>query len=125
MRTRLEFFALFAALVNVVVMIELVRRRKLREKYAFLWLGVGAGGLILGVSRGLLDRLAHAVGIAYPPTLLFVFAVLFLLIVCGHLSWEVSRLEERTHILAEEIALLRSPQTATPAQGVLENHTQS
>lgn len=108
MRTRLELFVFFAALVNVIVMIELVRRRKLREKYAFLWLSVGAGGLVLGASRGLLDRLAHAVGIAYPPTLLFVFAIFFLLIVCGHLSWEVSRLEERTHTLAEEIALMQS-----------------
>lgn len=106
--TRLELFLFVVALGNVLVMIELVRRRQLREKYALLWLAVGFGGIVLSVTRGVVDRLATAVGVAYGPTVLFVVAILFLLLVCVHLSFEVSKLEERTTVLASQLALLRA-----------------
>lgn len=106
--TRLELFLLLVALANVFAMIELVRRRHLREKYALLWLAVGIGGIVLSLTRGLVDRLAMAVGVAYGPTVIFVVAILFLLLVCVHLSLEVSKLEERTTMLAAECALLRA-----------------
>jgi hypothetical protein len=108
MFTRLELFIFVIALVNVLAMLELVRRRQLREKYALLWLTVGMAGIILAVTRGLMDRLARAVGVAYGPTVVFVLAILFLLLVCVHLSLQVSRLEERTTLLAAELALLRA-----------------
>ena len=104
---RLDVFILVVALVNVAVMLELVRRRQLREKYALLWLAVGVGGIVLGLGRTLVDRVAHALGVDYGPSAVFLGAIVFLLLVCMHLSWEVSRLEERTRTLAEELALLR------------------
>ena len=113
---RLDVFIIVVALVNVGVMLELVRRRQLREKYALLWLSVGVGGLILGLGRTLVDRLATALGVSYGPSFVFLGAILFLLLVCMHLSWEVSRLEERTRILAEEMALLRGDQADRPAR---------
>ncbi|HEX2700599.1 MAG TPA: DUF2304 domain-containing protein [Acidimicrobiales bacterium] len=105
---RLDVFVLVVALVNVVVVLELVRRRQLREKYALLWLAVGVGGIVLGLGRTVVDRVAHALGVDYGPSAVFLLAILFLLLVCMHLSWEVSRLEERTGVLAEELALLRA-----------------
>lgn len=105
--TRLELFIFVLAAINVLAMLELVRRRQLREKYALLWLTVGIGGVILSFTRGLMDRLARTVGVAYGPTVLFVLAILFLLLVCVHLSLQVSRLEERTTLLAAELALLQ------------------
>lgn len=105
---RLDVFVLVVACVNVAVMLELVRRRQLREKYALLWLAVGVGGIVIGVARPLMDRLATAVGVSYGPSVVFLAAILFLLLVCVHLSWEVSRLEERTRILARELALLQA-----------------
>ena len=105
--SRLDAFILVVALVNVAVMLELVRRRQLREKYALLWLAVGVGGIVLGLGRTLVDRVAHALGVDYGPSAVFLGAIVFLLLVCMHLSWEVSRLEERTRTLAEELALLR------------------
>lgn len=105
---RLDVFVVGVALVNVAVMLELVRRRQLREKYALLWLAVGVGGVALGVGRGLVDRLARAVGVDYGASVAFLGAILFLLLVCIHLSWEVSRLEERTRTLAGELALMRA-----------------
>lgn len=104
---RLDVFILVVALVNVAVMLELVRRRQLREKYALLWLSVGFGGIVLGLGRAVVDRIATSLGVSYGPSVVFLGAILFLLLVCMHLSWEVSRLEERTRILAEELALLR------------------
>lgn len=112
---RLDVFVLVMALLNVVVMLELVRRRQLREKYALLWLAVGLGGIVLGVGRTLVDRVADALGVDYGPSAVFLGAILFLLLVCMHLSWEVSRLEERTGILAEELALMRAREEGGPA----------
>ena len=108
MSGRLAIFVLVVALVHVVVMIELVRRRQLREKYALLWLGVAFGGVVLALGRPLIDRLARAVGVSYSPSALFALAILFLLVVCAHLSFVVSRLEDRVRILASEVSLLRS-----------------
>lgn len=110
---RLDVFVVTVAVVNVVVVLALVRRRQLKEKYALLWLVVGVGGVLVGAGRGLVDRLARAVGVEYGASVAFLGAILFLLLVCIHLSWEVSRLEERTRVLAEEVALLRGSQAAT------------
>ena len=104
---RLDVFVMVVAVVNVAVMLELVRRRQLREKYALLWLAVAVGGIVLGLGRSVVDRIADAVGVDYGASVVFLGAILFLLLVCMHLSWEVSRLEERTRTLAEELALMQ------------------
>jgi hypothetical protein len=66
---------------------------------------------LLAVFPDALDRTSLWIGIAYPPTTLFLVAITLLLLVAVHFSWELSRLEERTRVLAEELALLRA-QTA-------------
>jgi hypothetical protein len=107
MRARLEVVVAIVALAYLGFILVLVRRRQLREKYALLWLGVGLVAILLSVARAVLDRVAHSLGIAYGPSALFLFSTMFLMAVSAHLSWEVSRLEEKTRRLAEEIALLR------------------
>ena len=92
--------------LTLLAMLELLRRRQLREKYAVLWLGVAVGVLVLGLFPGLLDGVADGLGVVDPPNLLLVVAVVVLLLVCVHLSWEVSRLEDETRVLAEEVALI-------------------
>lgn len=109
---RLDIFVLVVALLNVGVVLVLVRRRQLREKYALLWLSVGIGGIMVGLGRTLVDRVAHAIGVSYGPSAVFLVAILFLLLVSMHLSWEVSRLEEHTKTLAQELALLRGDHDA-------------
>lgn len=99
--------AVIVAIASVVFMVELLRRRQLKEKYAALWLMVGAGMLVLGAFPGLLDRVADALGVSDPPNLLLFAAAVLLLLVDVHLSWEVSRLEEETRTLAEAHALLQ------------------
>lgn len=104
---RLNIVIFLVTIGFVALIIELVRRRALREKYALLWLGVGVLVLLLSLFRTVLDRLAVAIGIDYGPSALFLFSTLFLFGVAAHLSFEVSRLEEKTRRLAEEIALMR------------------
>jgi hypothetical protein len=105
--TGVRVISLVGGLVVLVAMVELLRRRQLREKYAALWLVVAVVVLVLGIFPRLFDDLAHAVGVANPPDLLLFIASLVLLLVCVHLSWEIGRLEDRARVLAEELALLK------------------
>lgn len=109
---RLTLAIVSVASLMLGTILELVRRRQLREKYALLWLSVGLIGLFFSVFRGVLDGMADLLGIQYGPSALFMLAIGFLMLVAAHLSWEVSRLEDKTRRLAEEIALMnaRRPQ---------------
>lgn len=104
MITRLVFFAV--AVVVGVVLFRLLRAGRIREKYAALWIIVGAGIVALAVWPGLLNFLAEGIGVALPVNLLFFLAILLLLGVTLHLSLEASRLEDETRVLAEQVALL-------------------
>ncbi len=107
MNGQIELVAVAVSLGYLLFIARLVRRRQLREKYSMLWLAVGAATVVVSLSRGAMDRFARALGVHYGPTILFLMAIMFLMAVVAHLSWELSRLEERTRKLAEELALLR------------------
>jgi hypothetical protein len=98
-------FLLALAIVGLVV--EMLRRKKLREKYAALWLIVGGATLVLAAFPRLLNIVAEFVGVQLPSNLLFAMSILMLLGVCLHLSWEISVVEDETRTLAEEVAILR------------------
>lgn len=100
--------AFFVALAIVGVVFEMLRRKKLREKYAALWILVGIGTLILAAFPSLLTIVAERVGVQLPSNLLFIISILLLLGVCLHLSWELSAVEDETRTLAEEVAILRT-----------------
>ncbi len=108
MTLKLVVFVSTIALVNVLVVLEFVRRRKLAENFALLWIGVGILGIALSIARPLIDDLAKEIGVQYGPTVIFTGAILFLLFVCMNLSMHVSKLTERSEILAEEITFLRN-----------------
>ncbi len=103
-----HLFVLAMTLLSVGFILHLVRTRKLRAKYSILWLSVGGGLVVLAASPALLDRLSVALGITYGPATFFLGAITLLFIVVIHFSWELSRLEERSRTLAEEVALLRA-----------------
>ncbi|MDQ0117594.1 hypothetical protein J2T22_000764 [Pseudarthrobacter defluvii] len=100
--------AFILALVIVVLVVEMLRRKKLREKYAVLWLVVGLATLILAAFPQLLALTARLLGIQVPSNLLFAMTILLALGVCLHLSWEISVVEDETRTLAEEAAILRT-----------------
>ena len=105
---KLNLVTAIAGLLVLGVIVELLRRRRLREKYAMLWLAVGLIVLPLAFFPRILDNAADMLGIANGVSLVLFLGFLFLLLVCVHLSWEVSQLEEETRTLAEEMALLRA-----------------
>lgn len=100
--------AFLLALAIVALVVEMLRRKKLREKYAVLWLVVGVATLVLAAFPRLLNIVAEFVGVQLPSNLLFTMSILMLLGVCLHLSWEISVVEDETRTLAEEVAILRA-----------------
>jgi hypothetical protein len=88
------------------VIFELLRRKRLMERYALLWLFSSAVLLALALWKGLLETLAHAMGIFYPPSALFVIAFGFILVLLLHFSLVISRLADQNKILAQRLGLL-------------------
>lgn len=104
--TGIQLLLLAFALVVLLAILELIRRRELREKYAILWFLLGATMVNLAAFPELLLWAADRLGVVEPANLLFFVAVLVLFLVVVHLSWELSRLERKTRRLAEEVAIL-------------------
>jgi hypothetical protein len=103
---RVSLIAAIAAALFLLVIFELIRGRRLQERYALLWLVTGAVILLLAVWRDALRLVAEQLGIAYPPSALFVVGFLFILVVLLHYSTVISELAERNVRLAQDIALL-------------------
>ena len=108
MTGRAHFFVALLTVAMLVFIVRLVRHRRLRAKYAMLWISVGLGLAVLAAFPGLLEAISDRVGVFYPPAVLLLAAVAFLLIIVIHFSWELSRLEDRSRIQAEELAMLRA-----------------
>jgi hypothetical protein len=102
---RIEVIAL--ALVICLVIFELVRRKRLLERYALVWLAAGVSVLVLALWKGLLTTLSHAVGVSYPPSALFVVAFFFVLVMLVNFSTTISRLSDQNTVLAQRLALLQ------------------
>lgn len=98
---------IIGSVVVLVALFELLRRQRLREKYAVLWFFVALGVLVVAIFPGLLSAVADLVGVELPVNLLFFLASLFLLVLTLQHSYELGRLEEKTRVLAEEVGLLR------------------
>jgi cell division protein FtsW (lipid II flippase) len=96
-----------ASFTLVLVVLELIRSRRLRERYALLWLLTGLVLTALSAWRGGLNTMAGWIGVrGYPPAVLFAIAILFILAVLLHYSTVVSRLSDQNTILAQRLALL-------------------
>lgn len=89
-----------------LVVVELVRRRRLMERYALLWLAAALILLVLAVWKGLLTTLSNRVGIHYPPSTLFAVGFGFAIVLLLSLSVVISRLSEQNKRLAQHVALL-------------------
>ncbi len=98
---------IIVAILICGLIFELVRRQRLMERYAILWLLAGATVLVLGFWKGLLTAIAHGVGIYYAPSALFAVAFLFVLLMLVHFSTTVSRLWDQNKVLAQRLALLQ------------------
>jgi hypothetical protein len=106
MDLRIQIVAVVAAGILLFGILELVRRRRLLERYALLWIFSAAALLALAAWKGLLEKVANAIGIFYPPSALFVIAFGFILVLLLHFSIAVSKLADQSKVLAQRVALL-------------------
>jgi hypothetical protein len=106
---RISIAATAASVLMTLVVLELVRSRRLRERYALLWLTTGIVLVVLSAWRGGLNTIARWLGVrAYPPAVLFAVGLLFVIVVLLHYSIVLSRLTDQSTTLAQRLALLES-----------------
>jgi len=107
METRIQIVAIVGTAAIFFVVFELVRRRRLMERYALLWLFSSTVLLGLAVWKRLLEQLASAIGIYYPPSALFAVALACILVLLLHFSLVISRLVNQSKVLGQQLSLLR------------------
>ena len=104
---RVSLAAAVASLLLILIVLELIRGRRLKERYALRWLVTGLVLLVLSVWREGLTTIAGWLGVAtYPPAILFAIATLFIIVVLLHYSTVLSQLADQNTLLAQRIALL-------------------
>jgi len=106
MTLRQQLFALVASIALLVFIVEMVRRRRLREEYAFLWILTGVAVLVLSAWFGLLEWLTRLIGAVVPVSTLFVFGILFLVVINIYFSIKVSTLTTQVKNLAQRLGIL-------------------
>jgi hypothetical protein len=107
MNREIQYVSIAGALAILLIVTQLIRKRKLREEYALLWFAASVVLLVFASKRDLLDRLAALVGISYPPSLLLLGILILGFLLSLHFSVSLSRLSEQNKRLAQELALLR------------------
>jgi hypothetical protein len=123
MQTRIQLVAILGAGVLLLTVLELVRRRRLMERYALLWLLSASVLLALAIWRGALAQISHAIGVYYAPNALFFIAIGCIVLLLLHFTSVVSRLSHQSELLAQRQALLeerlaRSERAAGPTQEI-------
>lgn len=99
--------AIAVTLALLLLVFELVRRKRLSERYAILWLLAATTLFVLAAWKGLLTTLSNDVGISYPPSALFAVAIGLIAMILLHFSLAVSRLTDQNKILAQRLGLLQ------------------
>ena len=105
--TRAQMIAAVLAVGVVLVVLDLVRRRRLSEEYSLLWLVASVGAALLSLWTGLLKTVTHAIGALYETSTIFFFGLLFVMVVLLYYAVQLTRLSKEVRRLAQEVALLR------------------
>jgi hypothetical protein len=117
---RLQIVAIVLSVGLFAFVFELVRRRRLMERYALLWLFAAAALLVLSVWGGLLNEIADLAGVRYGPSVLFAVALGFVFVLLLHFAVVISRLADQNKVLAQQLALLKRE-----VEGVVEPQDES
>ena len=108
MSPRLKIFVVLIGLVILLGIIELVRRRKLREEYSFIWLMTGFIFVLIAIKSDILIVLSDLVGVTLPVNTLFLLALIFVMMLCLYFSLRISALTTQVKNLAQKLALLQT-----------------
>ena len=116
---KISIAAAIASLLLILIVLELIRGRRLKERYALLWLVTGRrAARPLGLARRAATRSPAGSGVAtYPPAILFAVATLFIIIVLLHYSTVLSQLDDQNTVLAQRLALLEDGARAARCAG--------
>jgi predicted permease len=101
-----NFLALIGSLILLLLILELIRRRYLRERYSLLWIATGGFSLLLSIKVDLLRDISDLLGFSIPSNALFFLGILFLILLSLGLSVITSRLAEKNRILTQKVVLL-------------------
>jgi hypothetical protein len=106
---KVSIAATIVSLLLLAGVFELIRSRRLRERYALLWVATGIVLVVLSAWRGGLNTIASWLGVrSYPPAVLFAIGLLFVILVLLHYSTVISRLTDQNVVLAQRLALLET-----------------
>ena len=123
---KISIVASIASLLLLLIVFELIRSRRLRERYAILWLLTGLVLLVLSAWRDALNTIAGWFGVTtYPPAVLFAVATIFILLVLLHYSTVLSKLADQSVILAQRLALLEARLEEPPQRRVKDHEPQA
>ena len=118
---RQKLFAVLACLAIIVFIIEMVRRRKLREEYSWLWILTGSTLLALVLWYDLLVIISNLIGAVLPTTTLFILGIIFLMLISLHYSIKISTLTDQVKNLTQEIAILDQELREVRANSLSQN----
>lgn len=108
MSFRVKIVTLMICIAMLLLVVDLVRRRKLREEYSQLWFATWFGILVLMVWFDLLKWISHFIGAVSTVSTLFLFAFMFLILISLHFSVVISKLTNRLKDLSQQHAILQS-----------------
>jgi hypothetical protein len=103
-----RIFALIMGVGILVMILEMVRRRRLEEEYSFLWLIIGLGIVVLVLWQSLLEWLTRLIGAVAPTTTIFIFGLVILVMINLHFSVKITKLGRQVKELAQQIAMFKS-----------------
>ncbi len=108
MYLRIQIISVIASLIIAGFIFELIRKRKMMEKYSLWWFASAIALLVFSFWRDLLDKLALLLGVEYAPSVLLIVILFCGFIIALHFTVVISKLTEQNKILAQEVALLRN-----------------
>ncbi len=106
--SKIQILAIIGALLFLILIIENIRQRRLKEIYSLVWLFFGLLFLFLSVWKKILDLVARWIGIYYPPAVLFLVLIIALFVILFYFSIVLSRQSEMLKLLNQEIALMKT-----------------
>jgi len=112
METRQKILAALFGVTLLVAIIELVRRRKLKEEYSWLWILAAVAILVIGLNYPLLQWITRLIGAGWTTATLFFFGIFFVLALCLQFSVKISKLETQVKNLAQQLAILQARRPA-------------
>lgn len=105
-QVRTQVFVVLLGVAILLLVLNTVRKKHLREEYSLLWLLAAVVLVLSAVFIGGVERLSHLIGIYYPPAFLFLVAILMVLVLQFHFSTVISTLREQNKSLVQDVGIL-------------------